>query len=104
MTYKLTFKEGVEKDLSKLSHAQEMLVVKQFAKLKTSPELGKLLGNKVGFNLSGCRKMYVDKKKIRIVYRIIDDEIVVEVIVVGKRDDMQVYAEASERLNEEGKS
>jgi len=28
MTYKLTFKEGVEKDLSKLSHAQEMLVVK----------------------------------------------------------------------------
>jgi mRNA interferase RelE/StbE len=99
MTYKLTFKEGVEKDLLKLSHAQEMLVLKQFQKLKTSPELGKPLGNKAGYNLSGCKKMYVDKKKIRIVYRIIDDEIVVEVIVVGKRDDMKVYAEASERLS-----
>jgi mRNA interferase RelE/StbE len=43
--------------------------------------------------------MYVDKKKIRIVYRIIDDEIVVEVIVVGKRDDMKVYAEANERFS-----
>ena len=48
--------------------------------------------------------MYVDKKKIRIVYQIIDNEIVVEVIVVGKRDDMKVYAKASERLNEEAKS
>ena len=99
MTYKLTFKEGVEKDLSKLSHAQEMFVLKQFQKLKTSPELGKPLGNKAGYNLSGCKKMYVDKKKIRIVYRIIDDEIVVEVIVVGKREDMKVYAKASERLS-----
>ena len=99
MTYKLTFKEGVEKDLSKLSHAQEMLVLKQFQKLKTSPELGKPLGNKAGYNLSGCKKMCVDKKKIRIVYRIIDDEIIVEVIVVGKREDMKVYAEASERLS-----
>ncbi len=98
MSYKLTFKEGVEKDLSKLSHAQEMLVLKQFVKLQNSPELGQPLGNKAGYNLSGCRKMYVDKKKIRIVYRIIDDEIVIEVIVVGKRDDMKVYAEASERL------
>jgi len=98
MSYKLTFKEGVEKDLSKLSHTQEMLVLKQFVKLQNSPELGQPLGNKAGYNLSGCRKMYVDKKKIRIVYRIIDDEIVVEVIVVGKRDDMKVYAEASERL------
>jgi mRNA interferase RelE/StbE len=43
--------------------------------------------------------MYVDKKKVRIVYRIINDAIVVEVIVVGKRDDMKVYAEASERLS-----
>jgi mRNA interferase RelE/StbE len=99
MTYKLTFKEGVEKDLSKLSHAQEMLVLKQFQKLKTSPELGKPLGNKAGYNLSGCKKIYVDKKKIRIVYRIIDNEIIVEVIVVGKREDMKVYAKASKRLS-----
>ena len=104
MSYKLILHPDVYKDLDALSKAQETLVFKQFKKLVNSPELGKPLGNKAGFNLSGCRKMYVDKKKIRIVYQIIDNEIVVEVIVVGKRDAMKVYAEASERLNEEAKS
>ncbi len=99
MIYKLTLKEGVMKDLSKLSNKQEDLVLKQFKKLETSPQLGDYLGNKAGYNLSGCRKLYVDNKKIRIVYQIIDDKVIVEVIVVGKRDDMRVYSEAHKRLN-----
>lgn len=97
MTYKLVLKEEIEKDLSKLSSSQKMLVLKQFKKLQTSPELGQLLGNKSGYNLSGCRKMYVDKKKIRIVYSILEEIITVEVIAVGKRDDMAVYEKARER-------
>jgi len=48
--------------------------------------------------LSGCRKLYVDKKKIRVVYRIIESEIIVEVIIVGKREDMEVYANATKRV------
>jgi mRNA interferase RelE/StbE len=99
MSYKLVAKEEVEDDLSKLSHAQRVLVFKQFKKLQTSPELGKDLGNKAGYNLSGCKKLYVDKKKIRIVYRIVDNEILVEVIVVGKREDMEVYDKANKRIN-----
>jgi len=87
MTYKLVLKEEIEKDLSKLSSSQKMLVLKQFKKIQTSPELGQLLGNKLGYNLSGCRKMYVDKKKIRIVYSILEEIITVEVIAFGKRDD-----------------
>lgn len=97
MTYSLVLKEEIEKDLSKLSSSQKTLVYKQFKKLQTSPELGQLLGNKAGYDLSGLRKMYVDKKKVRIVYRIIDEEIVVEVVAVGKRDDMDVYRKAGER-------
>ena len=97
MTYKLVVKGEIEKDLSKLSFTQKMLVLKQFKKLQTSPELGQLLGNKNGYNLSGCRKIYVDKKKIRIVYTIVEEIITVEVIAVGKRDDMAVYEKASER-------
>ena len=97
MTYNLEIKEEVEKDLSKLSTAQKILVYKQFKKLKTSPGLGQLLGNKNGLNLTGLRKMYVDKKKIRIVYSIIEEKIVVEVIAIGKRDDMAVYKKASDR-------
>ena len=57
------------------------------------------MGYKAGYNLSGCKKLYVDKKKIRIVYRIVDNEILVEVIVVGKREDMEVYDKANKRIN-----
>jgi len=98
MIYKLTLKEEVKKDLSKLSSHQKMLVLKQFKKLQTSPELGKPLGNKNSYNLSGYRKIYVDKKKVRIVYTIIEDIITVEVVAIGKRDDMEVYAKASSRI------
>jgi len=87
----------IAKDLVKISTAQHRLVFKQFQKLQTSPELGTLLGNKSGYNLSGCRKMYVDKKKIRIVYTILEEIITVEVVAVGKRDDMAVYAKAGDR-------
>jgi len=97
MSYKLSIKDEVKKDLSQLSTTQKMLVYKQFKKLQTSPELGTLLGNKSGYNLSGYRKMYVDKKKVRIVYTILEEIITVEVVAVGKRDDMAVYAKAGER-------
>ena len=98
MSYKIILHPDVTaKDLTKLSKAQRFLVFKQFEKLQTSPELGALLGNRDGYNLSGYRKMYVDKKKIRIVYTILEEVITVEVIAVGKRDDMAVYAKAVER-------
>ena len=89
--------EVLKKDFRALSKTQMTLVYKQFKKLQTSPELGVLLGNKSGYNLSGCRKMYVDKKKVRIVYAIEEDIITVEVIAIGKRDDMVVYEKAGER-------
>ncbi len=41
--------------------------------------------------------MYVDKKKVRIVYTILENIITVEKIAVGKRDDMAVYEKAGER-------
>ncbi len=98
MKYELILHPDIEKDFKKLSKTQQVLVFKQFEKLKDASELGDYLGNKAGYNLSGLRKLYVDRKKIRIVYQIIETHIVVEVIVVGKREDMAVYAKAAERL------
>ena len=97
MIYELVLKEEVENDLSKLSSSQRLLVYKQFKKIQFSPELGQLLGNKSGFDLSGYRKMYADKKKIRIVYHIVEEKVIVEIVAVGKRDDMEVYQKANER-------
>jgi len=40
------------------------------------------------------------KKSIRIVYRIVDQEILVEVVAIGKREDLAVYQEALKRLTQ----
>lgn len=87
MIYKIIIRKEAKEDLSELAHNQKLLIIKQFKKLEKSPQLGVLLGNKSGYDLTGYRKMYADKKKLRIVYQIIDDVIEVEVIAIGKRDD-----------------
>ena len=88
MNYKIVLKEEADKDLSNLSHSQKILIFKQLQKLKIFPQLGIALGKKAGYDLTGYRKMYANKKQLRIVYRIIDDKIIVEIIAIDKRDDM----------------
>jgi len=90
MLYKIVLKTEADEELAELSNRERLLVFKQLKKIATSAELGQVLGNKAGLNLSGCRKMYADKKKIRIVYTILEDEIIIEVIAIGKRDELEV--------------
>ena len=98
MPYEVVLKEEADEELAKLSNRERLLVFKQLKKISHSPELGQLLGNRAGYDLSGCRKMYADKKKIRIVYTLKEEQIIVEIIAIGKRDEMQVYKDASQRL------
>jgi len=98
MIYEIEYFPEALKDLEKLDNSVRRLVFKQLNKLAISPELGELLGNKAGFDLAGCRKMYVDNKRIRIVYRIFENKIIVEVVAIGERDGMDVYENAAERL------
>ena len=84
MTYKIILKTEADEELEKLSNRERILVFKQFKKISSSPELGKLLGNRAGHDLHGCRKMYADKKRIRIVYTILDEQIVIEIIAIEK--------------------
>ena len=98
MKYKLELLLEAHEDLAQFSNRERILVYKQFKKIQQFPELGILLGNKNGYDLSGCRKMYADNKKIRIVYKIVEDRIIVEVIAIGKRNEMEVYKKASKRV------
>ena len=98
MPYEIILKEEADDELATLSNRERILVFKQFKKIRISPELGEILGNKNGYDLSGCRKMYADKKRMRIVYRIKEQQIVVEVIAIGKRNEMEVYKDASKRV------
>lgn len=59
------------------------------------------LTSKHGVNLIGCRKIKFRKAGIRIVYRIVGDKAeIAEIIIVGKREDNEVYQEAYKRLQE----
>jgi len=98
--YEYKFHPEAEKELAKLNRSVQLLFAKTLKKILKSPELGVDLGNKNNLNLSGLKKMYFDHKRYRIVYQILEDEIVIHLIAIGKRDKMEVYEKASERVEE----
>ena len=98
MTYKILFHPDAAKEIAGLDNRVRLLVLKQIKKLSLTPGLGNELGNKRGIDLSGYRKLYADKKKIRIVYKIVAEKVLVQIIAVGKREDMKVYKKTAKRL------
>lgn len=95
--YSVEYHPQLEQDLKELGHRTTQLVFKKLKKIAQNPIIGVDLGNKANMNLTGYKKVYVDKKKVRIVYKIIEEKIVIYVIAVGKRSDMEVYEKASKR-------
>ena len=80
--YKLIQHPLVEKDLKELDHSLLILVFKKLKQLQKTPQIGLPLCNKNNMNLSGLKKVYVSKKKVRIVYEIIEDKLVVKTITI----------------------
>ena len=93
--YKIEFHKEVDKDFKELGNSITLLVFKKLSQLAKNPIIGEDLSNKANINLSGYKKVYVNNKRVRIVYKIIEDKIEVFVIAVGKRDDMEVYKKSS---------
>jgi mRNA interferase RelE/StbE len=85
-------------DFHRLDRGRQIKVAKLLKQLESNPYKGEHLGNKAGIDLTGYYKLYADKKKIRIVYTILEKEIVVKVIAIGPRHEMIVYHEALRRL------
>ncbi len=102
--YNLKFYEEAEKDLSKLNNSVKILFAKKLTQIINNPEIGKDLGHKNNLNLSGLKKVYFDNKRYRIVYEIKNKEIIIHIIAIGKRDNMKVYKEASQRHQKYNKS
>ncbi|MCQ2790189.1 MAG: addiction module toxin RelE [bacterium] len=99
MEYEIFFHPEALKEFCALDGSVKILVKKQLEKLKKSPLLGEELGNKNGYDLTGYRKMYVCKKQVRIVYSIVENKLLINIIAIGKRNDMAVYETASKRVN-----
>jgi mRNA interferase RelE/StbE len=98
LRYKVLLTPEAAADFRALDGSVKKLVAKQLMKLEESPHLGQPLGNIQGFDLTGYYKLYAVKKSIRVVYQIIEDDVVVEVVGIGKRADFEVYADVAKRL------
>ena len=96
--YNLKFHEEAKKDLKQFDKSIRNIFAKKLKQILKSPETGKDLGNKNNLNLAGLKKVYFHNKKYRIVYEV--KEMFINIIAIGKRDDMKVYKQASKRFNE----
>jgi mRNA interferase RelE/StbE len=93
MSYKLDFLESAYKEWGKLSADIRSQFKKKLEERLTSPRVPQS-------KLHGAKDRYKIKLRsvgYRLVYEVIDAEIVVVVIAVGKRDRSAVYKAAEKR-------
>ncbi|HBM1867687.1 MULTISPECIES: type II toxin-antitoxin system RelE family toxin [Acinetobacter calcoaceticus/baumannii complex] len=93
MSYNLEFLEEALEEWNKLNPSIKQPMKKKLMKVLENPRIPK---NK----LSGHPNRYKVKLRsvgYRLVYEVIDDEVVVLVIAVGKRENNAVYNTASSR-------
>ena len=85
------------------SNRLKLEAMKYILRLEHAPKLGKGLEYHAGVgNLSDCRKIFIDHRRHRIIYRLIPDEqnpTEVDVIAVGPRELLEVYRAAVQRLD-----
>jgi mRNA interferase RelE/StbE len=95
MTYKLTFLESAKKEWNQLNHnTKEQFKAKLTQRLVT-PKIPK---DKLS-GMADCYKIKLRAIGYRLVYKVIDARLVVQVIAIGRRDKDAVYKVAHERFN-----
>lgn len=104
MIWEVKYLPEADKDYDALSRKQQIIVDKAIKKVKTNPlsifegGYGKPLGHKRGINFTNFLKIKIRREGIRIVYRLERTETRMLVIVIGMREDEEVYEIAQRRL------
>jgi mRNA interferase RelE/StbE len=104
MTAKIEFIPDAADDYKRLEGSVRKKVDKRLLELSENPLLGEHLGNRFNINLTGFYKLYADSKRIRIIYRLIGDEIeIIEIWGIGKREKEEIYKLIGHRLKKKSK-
>ena len=104
MNWTVKYLPEAEKDMRALAHNQQLLVVKAIRKVKGNPlpqnegGYGKPLGHKGSTNLTNFLKIKLRGAGISIVYKLIRTESEMLVVVIGVREDDEVYELAEKRI------
>ncbi|SPO69258.1 type II toxin-antitoxin system RelE/ParE family toxin [Pseudomonas sp. JV241A] len=94
MTYSLEFDARALKEWHKLGDTVRVQFKKKLAAVLLEPRIE---ANRLR-SLQDCYKIKLRSSGYRLVYQVIDQEVVVFVVAVDKREREQVYRKASERL------
>ena len=94
MSFKLRFKEQALQEWHSLDHSIREQFAKKLHTLKDNPriESSRLSGMK------DCYKIKLRKAGFRLVYEVRDQELVILVVAIGKRERNAVYKTAAKRL------
>ena len=93
MSYKLTFLKSALKEWGKLSSPIKEQFKKKIIKCLENPRIKSTALS----GIKDCYKIKLRATGYRLVYRVFDNRLVVQVIVVGKRDKGEVYKKMKDR-------
>ncbi|MRT10433.1 type II toxin-antitoxin system mRNA interferase toxin, RelE/StbE family [Pantoea agglomerans] len=94
MSYTVKFREEAFKEWQKLDKSLQKQFAKKLKKCCDNPHIpsARLRG------IKDCYKIKLRASGFRLVYQVIDDQLVIAVVAVGKRERSDVYHLASERM------
>ena len=105
MTWDVVYLPEAERDFADLNRTQQLLIRKAIEKVRQNPlpasegGCGKPLGNRGGTQLTGYLKIKLLRAGLRIVYKLIRTETRMLIIVIGVREDSEVYQMARMRID-----
>jgi mRNA interferase RelE/StbE len=94
MTYTVKFREDALQEWQKLDKVIQQQFAKKLKKCSENPHIpsAKLHG------IKDCYQIKLRASGFRLVYQVIDDQLIIAVVAVGKRERSDVYKLASERM------
>lgn len=104
MSWRVNYLPQARDDLLNLDGSQRLLVRKAIAKVAQNPlpavqgGYGKPLGSATTIRLTGFMKVKLRGSGLRIVYKVVQNESEMLVIIIGARADEEVYEEAQKRI------
>ncbi|KHS96037.1 type II toxin-antitoxin system RelE family toxin [Pectobacterium carotovorum] len=94
MSYKLEFEEHALKEFKKLGAPVREQFTKKLKEVLQNPHVP---ANRL-HGMADCYKIKLRSAGCRLVYQVLEHEIVVLVLAVGKRERSEVYKTAKDRL------
>lgn len=97
MTYSLEFDRRALKEWNKLGDTLRQQFKKKLAEVLENPRIE---ANRLR-QLPDCYKLKLRSAGYRLIYQVLDQEVVVFVVAIGKREREAAYEDAQERISQQ---